>query len=547
VTRSAPPASNPSSPPAWDYAEKPLDELASSTLPSALPHGVRRVVAIGGGRPGAGHSVLTANLGVYLAQLGRRVVVVDADGTCPCLHAMLDVALPQAGPDPDFEADEALEVVPTPIQGLTLVPQRYTRDGTSPVRPGRKPRWGRKLRDLEADYILVDLGPGTSAASLDIFLTADFGICVTPPDPPAVEATYRYFRALFQRQLRRMHMKDRFKMRMVERALAELPPLPSPLEAILAIARYDVKIADLAASELAQLHPYLVTNSTRMRQDVELGHAMVDMAGRYLGVQAEDLGHIEQDDALWLSVGKRRPLLLDNPSSKAGRNLERIARRVVAVATLRGSSVRSPVAWQDASERSLYDVLWTHPGSSDEELRRAYKRQRDLFQSGSLPLISLLTEAELDRERGRLEEAQKTLLDGVRRRTYDLSFFPDPTGDARAQERGTSEADALEQAALRAELAPLLHAETEYTGPLLRRIRESQGIDLGDIAKKTKIAQAHLAAIEAEDFALLPAEVYTRGFVTQMAGLLGVDKTLATRSYMRRFRAFRKAQPEKRA
>jgi len=508
---------------------------------------VRRVVAIGGGRPGAGHSVLAANLGVYLAQLGRRVVVVDADGTCPSLHAMLDVAVPEVEPSPapDLDDEEPLEVIPTPIQGLTLVPQRYTRDGTAPLRPGRKPRWSKQLKELEADYILVDLGPGTSAASLDLFLTADFGICVTPPDPTAVEATYRYFRALFQRQLRRQHLKDRFKMRMVERALAELPPLPSPLEAILAIARYDAKAADLAASELAQLHPYLVTNSTRMRQDTELGRAMVDMAGRYLGVQADDLGHIEQDDALWLSVGRRRPLLLDNPSSKAGRNLERIARRVVAVATLRGATVRSPVAWQDASERSLYDVLWTHPGASDEELRRAYKRQRDLFQSGSLPLVSLLNEAELARERSRLEEAQKTLLDGVRRRTYDLSFFPDKSSDARTLERGPSEADALEQAALRAELAPLLHAETEYTGPLLRRVRESQGIDLGDIAKKTKIAHAHLTAIEVEDFAQLPAEVYTRGFVTQLAGLLGLDKTIATRSYVRRFRAFRKAQPEK--
>jgi flagellar biosynthesis protein FlhG len=187
-----------------------------------------------------------------------------------------------------------------------------------------------------------------------------------------------------------------------------------------------------------------------------------------------------------------------------------------------------------------------HPGASDEELRRAYKRQRDLFQSGSLPLVSLLSEPELARERERLEEAQKTLLDGVRRRTYDLSFFPDKVKTSQGEDH-SRRADALEQAALQAELAPLLHSETEYTGPLLRKIRESQGIDLSDIAQKTKIATSHLSAIEGEDFATLPAEVYTRGFVSQMVGLLGLDQTHATRSYMRRFRAFRKAQPERRA
>ena len=37
----------------------------------APPPGVRRTIAVGGGRGGVGKSVLAANLGVYVAQLGR--------------------------------------------------------------------------------------------------------------------------------------------------------------------------------------------------------------------------------------------------------------------------------------------------------------------------------------------------------------------------------------------------------------------------------------------------------------------------------------------
>ncbi len=55
---------------------------------------------------------------------------------------------------------------------------------------------------------------------------------------------------------------------------------------------------------------------------------MCDMAERYLGVNYDYVGHIEQDDAVWLSVVHRRPLLIDSPTSKSARNLERIARRV---------------------------------------------------------------------------------------------------------------------------------------------------------------------------------------------------------------------------
>lgn len=549
MTVSSPPSSSgsPPSQPPWSYPERGLSELPGAPIASALPQGVKRIVAIGGGRPGAGHSVLTVNLGVYLAQLGRTVVLVDADAACPALHSMLDVEMPVGEASQDPLDEEALDPIGTPVQGLTLVPQKYSHGSTSPVRPGRKPRWARSLKNLDADYILLDLGAGTHPASLELFLGADFGICVTTPDPPSVEGTYRFLRALFHRQLRRSYLRDRYRLRIIERALAELPPLPSPTDALRAIARYDSSIAEATASELGALRPYLVTNGTRSRQDVELGRAMMAMADRYLGVRADDLGHIEQDDAIWLSVVRRRPLLLDNPSSKSGRNLERIARRMVAVATARSASPPPPSSWQGETERSLYDVLWTHPGASDEELRRGYKRQRELFQGGSLPLVSLLSEAEVERERAHLEEAQKTLLDPVRRRAYDLSFFPEKTAREHPESAELTEARLLERALLQEQLAHELHGETEFTGELLRRIRESQGIELAEISQKTKISPSHLAAIEGEDFATLPAEVYTRGFVSQLAGLLGLDKTQATRTYLRRYRAYQKAHPTDRA
>ncbi len=510
---------------------------------SALPQGVRRVFAVAGGRPGVGHSVLSVNLAVYLAQLGRQVVLVDSDSVGPSLHCMLGLEMPvPTEPVDPFEPGE-LQPVPTAIPGLSLLPQQYIQNSTVPLRPGRKPRWAKGLRHLNADYIILDLGAGTAPATLDLYLSADFGICITAPDPPSVEGTYRFLKAVYQRQVRKLLLKDRFKMRQVERALNELPPLPSPLELVRTIGRYDSATAEAAAAQLGALRAYLVTNNTRMRSDVDLGRSMVDLTERYLGVPLDDLGHIEHDDAIWLSVVRRRPLLIDNPTSKSARNVERIARRVVAVATSRDMMQRPPIEFRDEKDNSLYDVLWTHRGASDEEVRRAYKRGRDVFQPGSLALSSLLSETEILRERGRVEEAQETLLDPIRRRAYDMSFFPGAT-DGKAPERPRlSEAQLAEQAMLRDQLAHEIHSETEFTGELLRRVRESQAIELEDIAKKTKISLSHLRAIEEDSFDTLPAEVYTRGFVGQLATLLGLDSTQATRTYIRRMRTFRRSRP----
>jgi flagellar biosynthesis protein FlhG len=339
-------------------------------------------------------------------------------------------------------------------------------------------------------------------------------------------------------------LKDRFKMRLVERAQSELPPLPAPPEIVRALGRYDTKLAELAASELAKLRPRLAVNNVRLRTDGDLGPAMHDMARRYLGIELDYVGHIEQDDSVWLSVVRRRPVLIDSPTSKSARNLERIARRVLALATTREQArVVDPIPIVP-SEPNLYELLWTHRGATDEEVRRAYKRQREHYRPGSLPVTSLLTEDELSVERTRIEEAQDTLLDPVRRRAYDLSTFPQEE-DATPERRVESDsALAAERAMLREQLAHELNAETVFSGELLGKVREAHGVSIEDIANRTKISARHLRAIEEEDFRNLPALVYTRGFVQQVAKYLQLDPTQVSRTYLRRFRQWRAAEEE---
>jgi Mrp family chromosome partitioning ATPase len=54
----------------------------------------RRVIAVGGGRGGVGKTLLTVNLGVYFAQLGREVVVCDTDPFGSNLHGVLGLETP---------------------------------------------------------------------------------------------------------------------------------------------------------------------------------------------------------------------------------------------------------------------------------------------------------------------------------------------------------------------------------------------------------------------------------------------------------------------
>jgi cytoskeletal protein RodZ len=60
-------------------------------------------------------------------------------------------------------------------------------------------------------------------------------------------------------------------------------------------------------------------------------------------------------------------------------------------------------------------------------------------------------------------------------------------------------------------------------GETLRRARTAQGIRIEDAERVTRIPRKYLEALELENFGILPAPVYARGFLRSYAGLLGLE------------------------
>src|SRR5213593_4541892 len=66
-------------------------------------------------------------------------------------------------------------------------------------------------------------------------------------------------------------------------------------------------------------------------------------------------------------------------------------------------------------------------------------------------------------------------------------------------------------------------------GSYLRNLREQQGVSLEELARGTRVLYRHLEALEADDYAALPAPVFTKGFIRAYCQVLGVvpDEALA--------------------
>lgn len=69
-------------------------------------------------------------------------------------------------------------------------------------------------------------------------------------------------------------------------------------------------------------------------------------------------------------------------------------------------------------------------------------------------------------------------------------------------------------------------------GGFFQHARERQGLSLEQVASQTRIQERHLQALEEEDYASLPAKVFTKGFVRSYARTLGLDEDEALQLFL---------------
>jgi hypothetical protein len=79
---------------------------------------------------------------------------------------------------------------------------------------------------------------------------------------------------------------------------------------------------------------------------------------------------------------------------------------------------------------------------------------------------------------------------------------------------------------------PDIPADAEFNGELLRRVREARGQSLQQVADRTRISSRHLENVEADRYGDLPAAVYLRGILMNLARELGLDPLRVSRSYL---------------
>src|SRR5262245_58437718 len=270
--------------------------------PMAVPQPKRQVWSVGGGKGGIGKSLLTASLGWQLARMGKRVVLVDADLGGANLHTCLGLATP-AHSLGDFiqRRCEKIEdvVVETGTPGLRLVSGASDFLGAANIKYTQKMRVMNRIKALDVDVILLDLGAGTSFNIIDFFLISDLSVLTVVPEPTSIENGFRFIKSALYRRLRQAAPREAVRL-VIDSALDPKNPLGirTPIDLLNHVQKEDPEAVEILKKEMTAFSPRFILNQVRDNSDIPIGHQLVAACARHLGVRASYAGFLHYDDAV---------------------------------------------------------------------------------------------------------------------------------------------------------------------------------------------------------------------------------------------------------
>ncbi len=154
--------------------------------------GRTRIIAVTSGKGGVGKTNVVANLAVSLSELGKKVVVLDADFGL----ANIDVLL---GLTPRFHLGHVLfgnktltEIMVQGPKGIRIIPASSGLQRLSELTQAQRDQLVESFADLDTDtdYFLIDTAAGISTNVIHFLMAAHEVIVISAPEPTAIVDAY---------------------------------------------------------------------------------------------------------------------------------------------------------------------------------------------------------------------------------------------------------------------------------------------------------------------------------------------------------------------
>lgn len=241
-----------------------------------------RIIAVSSGKGGVGKTNLSINLALAYAQIGKKVVVLDADLGLANVNVILDV-VPKYNLYHLMKKQKTLkDILLDTNYGIQIVAGA---SGFSKIANLSEEELNIFVDEMgglsEADIVIVDTGAGVSNNVLSFISAADDVIIVTTPEPTAITDAY----------------------------------------GIIKIIATEVDNSELGLK--------LVVNRVgSVTEGKKVAQRMISISGQFLNIKVDYLGYVYNDPIVSKSVIKRKPFLIVDPNSKASGCVRQLVSRL---------------------------------------------------------------------------------------------------------------------------------------------------------------------------------------------------------------------------
>ncbi|MDD6295303.1 MAG: MinD/ParA family protein [Treponema sp.] len=252
---------------------------SSSTIKKA--HGTR-IIAVTSGKGGVGKSNISVNMAIAYAQLGKKVILIDADLGMANVNVLLNI-VPQYNLMQVINKQKTMEQIILDTEyGIKFIASANGFSKIANLNVEELDYFARQFCSLSnADVIIIDTSAGIAQNVLQFVSAADEVFIVTTPEPTAITDAYGMIKMI------------------------------------------TTEIID------RELTLKLLVNRVRSAEEGRrIADRIINIVGQFLNFKVEYLGFVYEDPVVSSGVLRQKPFMVMNPTSKPAVCIKHIVNKI---------------------------------------------------------------------------------------------------------------------------------------------------------------------------------------------------------------------------
>jgi len=242
-----------------------------------------RILTISSGKGGVGKTNIAINLAIAFAEIGKKVIVMDADLGLANVNVILGI-IPKFNLYHVIKKQKKIREILVDTQyGIQIIAGASGFSQLANLEDDERTAFVAGVKELGfADIIIIDTGAGVSQNVLSFLRASDEAIIVTTPEPTAITDAYGIIKSI--------------------------------------------------STEINGPTIKLVVNRVNsVMEGKKVAERVINIAGQFLNIKVNNLGFIFEDNAVQRAVIKQDPFIKSAPKSRATQSVKHLMSRLANI------------------------------------------------------------------------------------------------------------------------------------------------------------------------------------------------------------------------